>query len=273
VWWAHYGLTTTHCNTLQHTATHCNTLQHTATHYNTLQHTTIQWVWWQLWVWWAHCSTLQHTATHCNTLQHTATHTTSQCVWSQLYVRWAHCNTLQNTTTHCSTLQNTATHCHTLDLNMFDGSCAFGGRTATHSITATQCSILILKHTTTHCHPATDCNTMFWTAVVRAMCSGFTLQHTQLNLAIDYTWLQHTATDCNKLQHTTTYVGCGVTGWRRCIGCLKLQVSFCKRATNHRALLRKIATHVEYGVTWYRVLKTRKMPHLYWSISAKEPYT
>jgi len=36
---------TTHCNTLQHTATHCNTLQHTATH----------------------CNTLQHTATHCNT--------------------------------------------------------------------------------------------------------------------------------------------------------------------------------------------------------------
>jgi len=29
------------------------------------------------------------------------------------------------------------------------------------------------------------------------------------------------------------------TGWRRCIGCFKLQVSFCKRATNYRALLRK----------------------------------
>ena len=31
------------------------------------------------------------------------------------------------------------------------------------------------------------------------------------------------------------------TGWRRLIGCLKLQVSFRKRATNHRALLRKMA--------------------------------
>ena len=30
------------------------------------------------------------------------------------------------------------------------------------------------------------------------------------------------------------------TGWRRCIGCLKLQTSFRKRATNHRALLRKM---------------------------------
>jgi len=31
-----------------------------------------------------------------------------------------------------------------------------------------------------------------------------------------------------------------VTGWRRSIGCLKLQVIFCKRATNYRALLRKM---------------------------------
>ena len=30
------------------------------------------------------------------------------------------------------------------------------------------------------------------------------------------------------------------TGWRRCIGCLKLQVSFRKRAIIHRALLRKM---------------------------------
>ena len=31
-----------------------------------------------------------------------------------------------------------------------------------------------------------------------------------------------------------------VTGWRRLIGCLKLQVIFRKRATNYRALLRKM---------------------------------
>jgi len=29
-------------------------------------------------------------------------------------------------------------------------------------------------------------------------------------------------------------------GWRKSIGCLKLQVNFCKRATNYRALLRKM---------------------------------
>ena len=31
-----------------------------------------------------------------------------------------------------------------------------------------------------------------------------------------------------------------LTGWRRPIGCLKLQVSCCKRATNYRALAQKI---------------------------------
>jgi len=30
------------------------------------------------------------------------------------------------------------------------------------------------------------------------------------------------------------------TGWRRCIGCLKLRVSFRRRATNNRALLQKL---------------------------------
>ena len=30
------------------------------------------------------------------------------------------------------------------------------------------------------------------------------------------------------------------TGWHRCIGCIKLQAIFCKRATNYKGLLRKI---------------------------------
>jgi len=34
--------------------------------------------------------------------------------------------------------------------------------------------------------------------------------------------------------------GCGCTGWRRLLGCLKLQVIFRKRATNYRALLRRM---------------------------------
>jgi len=47
---------TTHCNTLQHTATHCNTLQHTATRCNLLQGTA------------THGNTLQHAVIHCSTL-------------------------------------------------------------------------------------------------------------------------------------------------------------------------------------------------------------
>jgi len=35
-------------------------------------------------------------------------------------------------------------------------------------------------------------------------------------------------------------VKCACTGWRRLIGCLKLQVIFRKRATNYRAFLRKM---------------------------------
>jgi len=43
--------------------------------------------------------------------------------------------------------------------------------------------------------------------------------------------------DHRKLQLNTQH-----TGWRRCIGCLKLRVAFRKRANNYRALLRKM-TH------------------------------
>ena len=82
---------TTHCNTLQHAATRCNTLQHAATRCNTLQ---------------PHYNTLQHFATHCNTLHHNATRCNTPrcmhtlCVMTKSYT-WhksksikAHCNTL-----------------------------------------------------------------------------------------------------------------------------------------------------------------------------------
>ena len=47
------------------------------------------------------------------------------------------------------------------------------------------------------------------------------------------------------------------TGWRSCIGCFKLQVSFFKRVTNYRALLRKM--------TWHPTsLPKRCTPHPSW---------
>jgi len=53
----------------------------------------------------------------------------------------------------------------------------------------------------------------------------------------------HIHTHAHTHTHTHIYIaryGNVCTGWRRPIGCLKLQVIFRKRATNYRALLRKI---------------------------------
>ena len=78
---------TLQCNTMPHTATHYNfthlailvphslrILQHTTTHRNTLQHTATRSWRFSCLTASAYCNKLQHTATHCNTLQHTATH-------------------------------------------------------------------------------------------------------------------------------------------------------------------------------------------------------
>jgi len=75
-------------------------------------------------------------------------------------------------------------------------------------------------HTATHCNK-TNCNT-----------------------------LQQTATNCNTLQHTTAHdtlhrtaswdTQQPITGWRRPIGCLELQVIFRKRATDYSALLQEM---------------------------------
>jgi len=54
------------------------------------------------------------------------------------------------------------------------------------------------------------------------------------------------------------------TGWRRHIGCLKLQVIFRKRATNYRALLQKTNPHAVY-----RVAETHRMPQVAGHFSQK----
>jgi len=48
----------------------------------------------------------------------------------------------------------------------------------------------------------------------------------------------------SSMGHGTSHVSWEGTGWRRFIGCLKLQVIFRKRATDSMALLRKM-THEE----------------------------
>jgi len=44
------------------------------------------------------------------------------------------------------------------------------------------------------------------------------------------------------------------TGWRRPIGCLNLQVIFRNRATDYRALLRKLTHKVFATLYWFTVL-------------------
>ena len=44
------------------------------------------------------------------------------------------------------------------------------------------------------------------------------------------------------MRHVATSVH--ATGWRRPIGCLKMQVIVCKRATNSRVLLRKMTLKI-----------------------------
>jgi len=51
--------------------------------------------------------------------------------------------------------------------------------------------------------------------------------------------LSNTHTHSLSLSPKRTCSRIQATEWRRCIGCLKLQVMFRKRATNYRALLRK----------------------------------
>jgi len=88
-------------------------------------------------------------------------------------------------------------------------------------------------HNYTHPHPRTQCHsndaclTHSWYRVTVTQCYGGWLMH-----ALEFVTQYHTCIHC--------------TEWRRPIGCLKLQVIFCKRATNYRALLRKI-THVSHS--------------------------
>ena len=59
------------------------------------------------------------------------------------------------------------------------------------------------------------------------------------------------------------------TGWHGCAGCLQLQVSFRKRATNYSDLLRKVTYKDKAS---YASSPPCRKPYLYLSFSAKEPY-
>jgi len=125
-----------------------------------------------------------------------------------------------------------------------------------------------------------------------------------------YEWVMSRMSEsCHIWMCVSNVRACVCTGWRRLIGCLKLQVIFRKRGTNHRALLRKMTYEdktcydstppciwLAYLCVWsnvrvyvcissvylcicieckcvcgYRVAKTLSMHYLYGSCSVKEP--
>jgi len=83
---AHASSSSTHCNTLQHTATRCST-------------------------WVNLLALMAHNAQHCNLLQHTVTHCNTRL---HLLPCLAHTTTPCNTTAPASPLAHTATHCNIL---------------------------------------------------------------------------------------------------------------------------------------------------------------
>ena len=82
-----------------------------------------------------------------------------------------------------------------------------------------------------------------WTSQLRTKTS--LMSQTWVSFSRDaYEWAKHewrdVTSDVTSICETHVWITLrDATGWRRCIGCLKLQVSFRKRATNFRALSRK----------------------------------
>jgi len=165
--------TATCCNTLQHAETHCNTLQHTVAYCCTLQHAckalqrnapqrTI-----------THHSTMPCTTTHYTTLQHTATH--------------------EHTAKHCNTLQHTATQAY-YDYHLRAPITQRAAITYTLQYSAAHCIMPAIQHPAASF--ATSCNTMQPNALQYATAQTCAHLHT-----LFYNTAQHSATQCNTLQH------------------------------------------------------------------------
>ena len=80
----------------------------------------------------------------------------------------------------------------------------------------------------------------------------------QLCVAVCCSVLQCVAVCCSVLQCVAVWLQykASYDGWRRPIGCLKLQVIFRKRATNYSALLQKMQKHSpNNGVCWSMILQ------------------
>jgi len=105
-------------------------------------------------------------------------------------------------------------------------------RTATDS--HSHCQIVQHPATSTTLHIATHCNTL--TLILQNPATSSNTFTLTLRHAVTRTQVQNGVCYITGKSHNST----SCTGWRRLIGCLKLQVIFRKRATNYSALLRKM---------------------------------
>ena len=192
----------------------------------------------------SHCNTTNHAATNCHTLQHTAT------LHSILHHAVSHCITLHHAASHCNTLHHTATYCIALP------------------DTTTPCTTL--QHTTKHFQilqqHATPCNTTQHTATHRIDDVGFMIAEKPkqfahvnplLRLYIHYTYI-----------HMNTY------NIYTCINDICTHIYMCAYIYTHtdRVSFTHVCMYTSDTSVYYRVPETHRMPYLYTSFSAKEPY-
>jgi len=125
-----------------------------------------------------------HCNPHCNTLQHNTTRCHTYSDYLSLYVRMH--SSLQHIATHFNTLQHTATHCNTYSdyLSLYVRMSSSHKATIQHCICMCNPQCKPLNHTATHCNTYSDYLSLY----VRVQSS-----------------LQHTETQCNTLQRTTTH--------------------------------------------------------------------
>jgi len=150
---------------------------------------------------------LQCTATHCNTLQHTATYCNTltranrTCVYIYTIV-YHHCNTPQHTATHCNILQHTDKSKRDVCVYIY------------HRIPSL---LHVFQRDLKHWVKRSERSSKQWSSDLKF-------------------WIILCKLFLGRANRSCVYI----TGWWRLIIFFKLQVVFCKRANNSRALLRKV---------------------------------
>jgi len=187
--------------------------------------------------------TLTHTYPHSHSLSHTriSTHLLRRPV-AHARAGYSLAPCLSLTHPHTRTPTNTYTCCNVMFLVQM---------LAAPSLSHTHIHTLTLSHI--HIPTHTCCDSLALTHMLATFFLSLLHTHTQthrpaatacpsrtcwpLSLSLSLT---HTQSLSNTLTHKHNPAATACTGWRRCEGCLKLQVIFRKRATIYRAFVRNM---------------------------------